>query len=338
MEGLKIYNRDEVLSLTNCRDGELKIGQKIQLASTLDEIAMSTARFVLIGIPEDIGVRANFGVGGTASAWRPALKALLNIQSTPFFNGDELLVLGHFDFSDPSGASDDGLPQNDRIILQLNVAEIDDLVYPVIQKVIAAGKIPIVIGGGHNNAYPMIKGTSLGFSSAIDVINIDAHADLRPCNGRHSGNGFSYAIKDGLLTRYGIFGLHQNYNNNSILQTIAENQHIYPVFFDDLLKSDQPILSSWNMLLKKTGPVTGLELDLDCIENVLSSAMSPSGFSLNEIRKLLLTANKKFAYFHLCEGAVALTDGREDMTTAKTIAYLVSDFIKSQNQDNNLHI
>ncbi|MNL14767.1 hypothetical protein D3C87_1357240 [compost metagenome] len=102
------------------------------------------------------------------------------------------------------------------------------------------------------------------------------------------------------------------------------------MFFDDLLKSDQPILSAWNDLLTKTGQITGIELDLDCIENVLSSAMSPSGFHLNDIRKIILTTSKKLTYLHVCEGAVTLIDGRQDQSTAKTIAYLVSDFIKSQ--------
>lgn len=331
MEGLKIYTGAEISAATNRRAGELKIGERVQLAATLDEMARSTAKFVLIGIPEDIGVRANLGVGGAASAWQPALNALLSIQSTPFFSGEELLVLGHFDFSDPFDDSIEALQQNETALLQQKVAEIDDIIYPVIQRVVAAGKIPVVIGGGHNNAYPIIKGTSLASNAAIDVINIDAHADLRPCSGRHSGNGFSYAIKDGFLTCYGIFGLHQNYNNNDILETIAANQHIYPVFFDELLKSEQPILSAWNSLINETGLVTGLEIDLDSIENVLSSAISPSGFHLNEIRRLILNPTKKLSYLHICEGAVELSDGRRNQTTAKTIAYLISDFIKSQN-------
>lgn len=322
MEGLNLYSSAAILALTNLREGEVKLGQKVQSVNAIDEIAGSTAQFVLVGIPEDIGIRANYGIGGAASTWEPTLKALLNIQSTPFFNGDELLILGHFTFTEPSTESVRELQQK--------VEEIDALVYPVIQKIIASGKTPIVIGGGHNNAYPIIKGTSLALKTPIDVINIDAHADLRPTSGRHSGNGFSYAIKDGFLTRYGIFGLHQNYNNNAILETIAANQHIYPVFFDDLLKSDQPFFSAWTSLLKKTGTTTGLELDMDCIENVLSSAMTPSGFSLNEIRKLILTSSKKLSYLHLCEAAVALIDGRRCQTTPKTLTYLISDFIKSQ--------
>lgn len=322
MEGLKIYGAPELSAATNRREGELKIGQKVKFISRLDDLHESSARFVLIGIPEDVGVRANLGIAGAASAWLPALKAILNVQSTPFFTGEELLVLGHFEFSEPAAGE---LSQ-----LQQKVAEIDDVIFPVIQQVVTAGKIPVVIGGGHNNAYPIIKGSSISLNSPIAVVNIDAHADLRPCTGRHSGNGFSYAIKDGFLNRYGVFGLHQNYNNNSILETIAANGQIYPVFFDDLLKSDQSMFLVWSTLLEKMGPVTGLELDLDCIENVLSSAMTPSGFTLNEIRRLILNTPKKFSYLHICEGATALADGKRDLGTAKTIAYLISDFIKSQ--------
>lgn len=322
MEGLKIYCAADLSAVVTHREGELKTGEKTHLVSTLDEISLSPAKFVLIGIPEDIGVRANSGIAGAASTWPSALKALLNIQSTPFFDGEELLVLGHFEFTD--------LINNSLSPLQQKVLEIDNIVFPVVQKIVEAGKIPVVVGGGHNNAYPILKGVSLALNKSVDVINIDAHADLRPATGRHSGNGFSHAIKDGYLTRYGIFGLHQNYNNAAILQVITQNPHIYPVFFDDLLKGDKAILSVWSSLIKKTGAVTGLELDLDCIENLLSSAMTPSGFPLNEVRRMILTADKKFAYFHICEGAIELIDGRKDQTTAKAIAYLISDFIKSQ--------
>lgn len=58
---------------------------------------------------------------------------------------------------------------------------------------------PIAIGGGHNNAYPMLKGYSLAKKEKINAINCDPHADFRALEGRHSGNGFSYAVNDGYL-------------------------------------------------------------------------------------------------------------------------------------------
>lgn len=319
MDGLRIYSSDDVLKLVNIRNGETKVGERVGVVSSLEDLNTSKASFVLLGIPEDIGVRANCGLPGASTAWTPALRALLNTQSNRFLDGSELCVLGHFEFTEP---------KNDSIErLQQKVSEIDEAVSACIVKVISSGKIPIVIGGGHNNAYPIIKGLALAKKEAIDVVNIDAHADLRKPIGRHSGNSFSYALKDGYMAKYGIFGLHQNYNNTAILKEIETNEKIQAVFFDDILLT-KSLLSSWNQLIDDFD-VPGLEIDLDSIENFLSSASTPSGFSLNEIRRLILGSSKQFAYLHICEGASEMQDGRTSPSTGKSIAYLITDFLKS---------
>ncbi len=321
MEGLKLYTPSDIQALTNRREGETKLGEKVQTISDLGALKECKAPFVVLGIPEDIGVRANYGIGGTSGAWQAALKALLNVQSNSFLNGAEILILGHFQFKEPNDSSPDGLSRK--------VEEIDEFVYPVIRQIIEAGKVPVVIGGGHNNAYPIIKGVSLAIENKIDVVNIDAHGDLRETKGRHSGNGFSYAIKDGFLKNYGIFGLHENYNNSHVLNLIKERDEINCIYFDELIKSkDRTVLL--HSFVHPFDYHLGLEIDLDSIENVLSSASSPSGFTLNDMRRLVLNSKKKFYYLHLCEGAVELADGRKDPLTAKTIVYLLTDFIKAQ--------
>jgi formiminoglutamase len=75
---------------------------------------------------------------------------------------------------------------------------------------------------------------------------------------------------------------------------------------------------------------TGIELDLDCVENVLSSAITPSGISTINARQYLsfTSQRSKVAYLHICEGATRLEDGRQDEGTGKLIGYLVADFIK----------
>ncbi|MCZ4243145.1 formimidoylglutamase [Pedobacter punctiformis] len=317
MDSFKLYKQEDIDKLLIRRAGEVKLAEKVQVVKSLDEMKSSAAKFVLLGIPEDIGVRANYGIAGAASTWKPGLVAILNIQSNKFLRGDELLVLGHFEIEEPKEGSVEGLRDK--------VSEIDDLVYPVIEKIVAAGKVPIIIGGGHNNAYPIIKGASIALKKPIDVLNIDAHADLRTLEGRHSGNGFSYALNDGFLNRYSIFGLHQNYNNEAILNQIEENPKLKAVFFDDVLKG-----VDYQDLLAGLSEHPGLEIDLDCIQNVLSSAETPSGFAVNDIRKLILAGNKKYTYLHLTEGASRMLDGRVDKLTSKLIAYLVSDFMKAQ--------
>lgn len=316
MDNLKIYARYDIDRLVIHREGETKLGEKVAVLTSWQDLPDTRAKFVLLGIPEDIGVRANSGIAGAASVWRPALTAFLNIQNNRFLNGEEVLVLGHFEIDEPLDSSIKALRDK--------VAEIDNLVYPIIEKLIAAGKIPIVIGGGHNNAYPIIKGTSLASKTPIDVLNIDAHADLRGMEGRHSGNGFSYALKENYLGHYFMYGLHQNYNNEAILSQIDHNPKLNAVFFEDILTG-----RDYNGLLDALRSTTGLEIDLDCIENILSSAETPSGFAVNAIRKLILTHARKFSYLHICEGATRMLDGRVNRLTSKLIAYLVSDFVKA---------
>jgi len=268
-----------------------------------------------------VGIVANQGIAGASTSWEPALKALLNTQENKFLRGSDLLVLGHFHFP---ALADDKLED-----LYEQVSYIDNLVYPVLEQIFRAGKVPIVIGGGHNNAYPIIKGLFKSLERPVHVLNIDAHADLRPTLGRHSGNGFSYAIQDGFLDQYGIFGLQQNYLTAYMHDYMRQNGGISYKFYEDLLLSGD-IQAAWVGFIKEFQEPLGLEVDLDAIQNVLSSASSPSGFSVAEVRRILLSSPKKFGYLHLAEGAVELADGRRSPLTAKLIAYLVTDFIKGQ--------
>lgn len=320
-ETLVLSTPEDLSSKVNFRAGETKLGEQVQTIASLAEVQDCSARFVLLGIPEDAGIIANQGVAGASTAWEPTLKALLNTQSNRFLSGEDLLVLGHFHF--PAIAAEQ---QND---LFSQVSYIDAQVYPILEQLFRAGKVPIVIGGGHNNAYPIIKGLSEAVQEKVHVVNIDAHADLRPTLGRHSGNGFSYAIQDGYLDHYGVFGLQQNYLTAYMLDYIQQNSRIVYRFYEDLLLGGE-IHDSWLCFLENFPEPLGLEIDMDAIQNVLSSATSPSGFGVAEIRRILLSAPRKFAYLHLAEGAVELADGRRSPLTAKLIAYLITDFIKGQ--------
>ncbi len=315
MDRLKIYTHHDVHPLINERVGEVKLGQKVQLIRWFEDLQACDAKFVLLGIPEDIGVRANLGIGGSQTAWLPALKTLLNMQSNQYFSGEELLVLGALEIEEPADRSLASLRNKTRII--------DDLVYPIIEQVIAANKIPIVIGGGHNNAMGMIRGAALAHKAKMNIINIDAHADLRKTEGRHSGNAFTYALQDGHLDQYRIFGLQQNYMSADLYNYLKDNPNIKAFLYEDLLKSDKTVLKNWKGFIKDLKEPCGLELDLDSIANVLSSASSPSGFSLNDIRALVLSSDKKFSYLHLCEGATQLADGRQDLTTLLKLFSLI---------------
>ncbi len=345
MKNFQCYDKQDILSLTRIRRFETKLGETVQVIADRQHLeqslAFSPAKYVVFGIPEDIGVRANHGIGGTDTVWTPFLSAFLNSQSNDFLNGEEVLVLGHFDFGDARRLIEQNANNYDEKIdaYRHAVNMIDDDVEELVKIITSLHKVPIAIGGGHNNAYPMIKGTAKGLHKAgliplaqINCMNLDAHSDFRPAEGRHSGNGFRYAEEDGYLQKYFVIGLHENYLPQNVWLDIVNNPFIDFISYEDIFIHEKRnfIQAVADATVFTEDNYTGIELDLDCVEQTLSSAMTPAGLSSLHARQYVTFAanNGKAAYLHICEGAAQLTDGKKSDTTGKLISYLVSDFIK----------
>lgn len=346
MSHLKIYNKKDILSLTRIRRFETKLGERLQVLGDpqqLEEFIRATqADFVLVGIPENIGVKANMGIGGTGSAWLSFLNAFLNVQSNDFFDGGNILLLGHFDFSEVENLIEKNAHDFDERLAAYRhaVNAIDDEVEQLIHVITQNKKIPIVIGGGHNNSYPCIKGAAKGFYKAgviplaqINAVNLDAHADFRPMEGRHSGNGFSYAEADGYLEKYCVLGLHENYLPQNVWIEMVNNPFIDCITYEDIFVHEKrSFMQSIAHAAEFTSDtLCGIEIDLDSIENTLSSASGPVGVTPNLARQFItyIAGDSKPAYLHICEGATTMEDGRSDTHTGKLISYLVSDFVKA---------
>lgn len=347
MRHLKVYTKQDVLSLTRLRRFETKVGEQVQVtrdhASFEEGLRLSTAKYVLFGIPEDLGAKGNFGIGGADTLWIPFLQSMLNVQSNDFFDGNEVLLVGHFDFGDMQYLIDTTARSEEEKIEAYRhaVNTIDDEVEHLVKLITEAGKVPIAIGGGHNNTYPLIKGAAKGWHKAgvielaqINCINLDAHADYRPMEGRHSGNAFRYAEEDGYLQKYCIVGLHENYLPQNVWIDIVNNPFLDCITFEDIFVHEKRTFLQ--AVAHATGftsdTLTGIDLDLDAIQNTLSSAMTPVGISPVQARQYVsfAAADTRPAYLHICEGATRLSDGRTDATSGKLISYLVTDFIKMQ--------
>ncbi|MGV3459492.1 MAG: formimidoylglutamase [Flavobacterium sp.] len=341
MEKILRFTESALLKYTAERSGEIKFGERLQVlpadAPLIAGLTASDAEFVLLGIPEDIGVRANYGRPGAASAWDSALKSIVNLQHNKFFKAGKLLVLGTIDTAEAIQQAE-GLDPNektDRKKLSAIVEEIDKEVSHIISVIIRAKKIPIIIGGGHNNAYGNIKGTALAKGRPVNAINFDAHTDFRILEGRHSGNGFSYAYEEGFLRKYFIFGLHENYCGKGVMETIkkAEGRIRFNTYEQIAVREEKNFNAEMHQALQFINDERyGIEIDLDAIANVASSAMTPSGFSTERARQFIhfFGKQKNAAYLHLCEGAPSLDNPANAHLTGKLIAYMVTDFMKAR--------
>jgi formiminoglutamase len=347
LKHFRFYTKQDLLNQTKLRRYETKLGEKLRVLETeqswVEQLYLSSSRFVLLGIPESIGIQANKGIAGAETAWSACLQALVNIQGIDRFTGEEMTVAGAFDFSEVSAVIDHHSRSAEEKVdaCRHAIANIvDEEVEELIKGIVQAGKIPIVVGGGHNNAYPIIKGVAKGLQKSgktdkaqVNAINLDAHSDFRIQEGRHSGNAFRYAMDEGYLGKYAIIGLHENYNPQSIMDDLYSNMRIqYSLYEDIFLHERMNFTQAMAQAFSFTddGFVT-VDLDLDAVRDVLSSAMTPSGISVTHARQYMNFAgtNQQIAALHLCEGAERLQSGMESGQTGKLLAYLISDFVKA---------
>lgn len=147
-----------------------------------DSAALKPGRAVLIGFPQDHGVRRNHGRRGAAAAPAEIRKHLYRLTPWDAESDVDLAALPPLDLGNVHIA---GTLEESQVAL----AEI-------VAAVLKAGAVPIVLGGGHETAF----GHFLGYTMAgqrVGIINIDAHLDVRPCHGDHghSGSHFRQALE-----------------------------------------------------------------------------------------------------------------------------------------------
>lgn len=193
--------------LRNCYEIIMRQNFRRDLETLRDE----GCRYVLLGIEEDIGARANCGRGGGAGAWSAFLPALCNMQDNSTLRGSSIALLGSVvlpadltgGLATNAGIGGDDLPQSREL-----VAELDGCVEAVATEVLKCSGLELItVGGGHNNCLPLLRAASAAAGGhAVSAANLDPHSDLRDTTeGRHSGNGFSTALEEGSLGRYYLY-------------------------------------------------------------------------------------------------------------------------------------
>ncbi len=139
-------------------------------------------RPVLVGFPQDEGVRRNQGRPGAAAAPAAIRPWLYRLTPWDGQSGTDLAALDLLDLGD--------------IRIEGGLEESQQALAEVIAALLTAGCVPIVLGGGHETAY----GHYLGYVRAgrdVAILNLDAHLDVRPFpDGQgHSGSPFRQALE-----------------------------------------------------------------------------------------------------------------------------------------------
>lgn len=314
---LHLAKAADLAAFQQYRQGEERLGQALlypepssSLSQLLQHAKDKGAKFVVLGVPEDIGPRANFGQAGAVLGWQAFLQKFINLQHTHFLNPREVLLLGSLNCDDLQQQSLALSPCNEVDVQSLRelCQQIDERLEPVIFEIFASSLTPIVIGGGHNNALPLLSALSRINHHPINAINLDPHADFRLLEGRHSGNGFSYAKKKGVLHNYLVMGLHELKNSAAALAALKEAD-VDVLSYQSLFVRTR---ANWPQLLNQwieTHPEPfGIELDTDSITGMPVSAYNSCGLSVQQAEHYvyLLAQSPQSRYLHLAEAAPAL--------------------------------
>ncbi len=343
MERLHRFTFDNLSDITDLKKGEIKFGERIQILPKDQDLSIalkvSEAKYVLVGIPENIGVRAKTGKSGACTVWEYTLKNLVNIQHNKFCKGSNLLILGHLDVSEEMVLAEtlDSNDKEQRKTYYKLVEQLDKQVSHLVFTILKAGKVPIIIGGGQNNAYGAIKGSALASGKPINAINFDAFSHFKMTEGRHSGNSFSYAFEEGFLKNYFIFGLHENYISKSIYDNLKKlGERIkYNTYEQIAIRKEKSFTSEMNNALQFIeNEGFGVDVDLDSMTILSSNNLFSSGFQAYELRQFVshIAKSKQVRYFHVSEGSFSVADYNNSEQVGKLIAILIADFMKANQQ------
>lgn len=247
---------------------DVRIGDIVQS----DPSAFDAAHVVILGCPQDDGVRRNHGRPGAARGPDEIRRYLYRLST------NQLARLSIFDLG--------------NTIIQGALEATHALHQAVVRTVIAAGKRLIVLGGGNDIAYPDCAGLAEVVSPVL-AFNIDAHFDVRADSERNSGTPYRQLLEAGVLAPDQFYELGSQLFANA--PTYQQYLHTRGVPMIDLhsLRAAGIAATLRAILAQHKAPAIfwGLDMDVVCATDAPGvSAPNPLGMSGEEFCRVATIA------------------------------------------------
>ncbi len=225
---------------------------------------MNDASHVLLGCPQDHGVRRNHGRPGAAGA-PSAIRDIFYRLKPPM----DREAINLTDIGD--------------IIVDGGLEDIHVRLQSVVASIVKAGKTAIVLGGG--NDISIADGAALAeVFGKIAAVNIDAHLDIRKNSCRHSGTPYRILLDGDLIEPCNLFevGIQPWANSAEYIQDAMDLGIQVRTLIEMRERSD-----SWDTLISSLPALPLLVgFDMDSVRSADApgvSAPSPIGFNAEEI-------------------------------------------------------
>ena len=170
---------DEKLFFRRDEAGDPRLGEVVKWQPE----DYASANVILLGCPQDEGVKRNGGRVGAASA-PDAIRNFLYRLVTPMGRLAPMGKLVLFDLG--------------NTIIQPTLEETHDLQQQIVRQIIADGKTLISLGGGNDISYPDCAGLAQVEPNVL-AFNVDAHLDVRDNPIRNSGTPYRMLLEEGYL-------------------------------------------------------------------------------------------------------------------------------------------
>jgi formiminoglutamase len=159
-----LFRRDEA--------GDPRLGEVVHW----QDADYEDASIILLGCPQDEGVRRNGGRVGAAAAPDAIRKWLYRLVAPA---GVKLFDLGN-------------------TVIQPTLEDTHTLQQQIVRQIIADGKTLISLGGGNDISYPDCAGLAQVEPDLL-AFNVDAHFDVRDNTPRNSGTPYRMLLEEGYL-------------------------------------------------------------------------------------------------------------------------------------------
>ncbi|OMP30603.1 arginase family protein [Mangrovimonas sp. DI 80] len=332
MDQLILFKEQDLKNLTKKGSTDSKFGAQVKLLSGLtniyDDIVNLDVDYVLFGIPEDLGIFANTSKIGTSKTWEVVLKNLTNRNRNTITTPEKVLILGSLDFKkiQKKLLSYDPDSKKDIAKARRKMELIDQKVSYVVHQIIKAGKKPIIIGGGQNNAYGILKGASLALNTRLNAINLSSQTGFVKKEGRHSGNGFSYAYAEGFLKNYFVLGIHDEATAETTLRTLDKLKAVkYGKFAALQQKYDKQLRRATKHI---TAASFGLDIDYGIVHDI---EPTPTSIPVEKAQEFIshFSTMPEVLYLHISN---AVVNSETNKTVAFNVANMIVDFINGNSR------
>ncbi len=282
---------------------------RIGAMASSDKKDYESCDFVLVGCPQDEGVKRNHGRTGAAKAPKQIRDRLYRLTAPNGLKQGQLLDLG--DVS--TGGS---------------LEEIHDRHCAIIEQVLKDGKVLIVLGGGNDISYPDAKAVQAVYPRSLTV-NVDAHLDIRINKERNSGTPYRQLLEEKIITAERFFEIGFQYHANSPKYlSDAETKGVNMLPLNSLLKT--PIKKGLDkVFVLDKAETCFLGFDMDAVKSSDApgvSAPSPTGLTAEQAVEIVefLAIYKNTRLFEITE---VNPEFDIDARTAKLAAILIFRFL-----------